>query len=163
MTVDDMDGTISVRNRVQEEVYTTAPGVVTETNGAVVWRSWLNTISTTFADKTGEALGPFRMQVGDDGIMSVLNRLNQEAWTTRRAAANQDADPLNADLIVSWRVGAASRSLTVNSTAIGSAYHAGDNARPPPSAFESVVFPSGGVTASFTVSPLQATLLMAFK
>ncbi|KAG2487793.1 hypothetical protein HYH03_013637 [Edaphochlamys debaryana] len=181
--------------------------VVTETNGAVVWRSWLNTISTTFADKTGEALGPFRMQVGDDGIVSVLNRLNQEAWTTRRAclppnttwcplprtlwrgdcdgdglpdaacrdaggsqwvmlstkhcadtpnapnhacpsaflaAATQDADPINADLIVSWRFGSLSRSLTLNSPAINQAFYAGDNAAArPPSAFESVVFPSG--------------------
>ncbi|KAG2485488.1 hypothetical protein HYH03_015762 [Edaphochlamys debaryana] len=59
-------------------------------DGSPVLRSVDPTTGTSYPTYAGDALGPFRLHLGDDGSLALLNRNNKEAWTSRRACVPSD-------------------------------------------------------------------------
>ncbi|KAG2487048.1 hypothetical protein HYH03_014294 [Edaphochlamys debaryana] len=56
-------------------------------DGSLVLRSTSLNTGSTFSAFAGEAQGPFRLHIYDDGTMALLNRNLREAWTSRKACA----------------------------------------------------------------------------
>ncbi|KAG2487047.1 hypothetical protein HYH03_014293 [Edaphochlamys debaryana] len=56
-------------------------------DGTLVLRSTSNATGISYSAFAGEAQGPFRLHIYDDGTLVLLNRNLREAWTSRRACA----------------------------------------------------------------------------